>query len=106
MSFKDDLKGKTVTTTTIEKWDFEKALTDLLGLENMFEITDSPYDSHHKCNVDPEFDKKYFHDSDIEDVEECFRKGYASYYMLGNIMSWLHLKGHIEPGNYFVEISW
>lgn len=96
------LKFREKTTKFIDYSDLEDFIQKTFGLEKRFEILESPNDTAYTFDVGC----VGFKSSEISEGFDYLLRGNVEHWALGTVMDFLCTIGHLEPGQYVVEVSW
>lgn len=96
------LKYEEKTTRQVSRSDLETFMRETFRAPQGFEITESPNNTAY--NLEAGF--REFNDDEILDCLAYLQRGHIPNHSLGLLMDFLCTMGHIEAGNYVVEVSW
>jgi len=102
-----ELKKTTETVHQVDYSDFEEFVKSIYGGDYDFVSTEEcGNDSSHQFSVSKDFIERFhkseYHQKDMDRI----RKGDYPGYCNGALFNTLFLDGHIEEGNYVVNVCW
>lgn len=87
------------TSFTVDYYHMEEITKAVYG--KGIEVIESPNDTTHEFSVKPKVEEW-----DQERVEKAIKNGYLEAYAYGCILNDLCKKNIIEPGKYYIRVSW
>lgn len=97
------LKHTKETIIRVEYYDLEEFASKIYGLQeyNFAAVEECGNDSSHSFDVDGNLD-----DYDVEEAEKIKNEHTVDSYQNYILLNLLCKEGHIEPGNYLINVSW